>query len=427
MTRPYPQIGPFTVARGEAGITTSVPVVGLNFKGAVVKLMADETLVTSTAIPWGGQVSDKGNWWSPNSATLFETPANVRQMQFTMGAYLTPAVADMQFYMLKNGAPVPGGGYSHTASGNVGFTWTSANLDTVEGDLWEMIPEFAAGAPVLDADEVGGTWLSIEAKTALSPSTDTRGALMTLAADQTAANYSAGANVPFDVASRDTDQLMSVDSAGVFVVGGGITHIKLRAGMGCKLVSVDAVEILTFWKNGAVMNPSVAPRLEMANADPMLLGESYVIETVSGDWFTVNFLCTDASITLDAGKCFFELEIVNPSYLANVDSYHGSFFAGVPTSEQETHRIAAPFAFTLPASLDGSTGSVGIAPNSIENWSFQKNGVEFAQATISLSGDVSFLSSLEQQFGPSDNTVLTFVAPNSGSAGNVSFVLKGLG
>ncbi len=48
------------------------------------------------------------------------------------------------------------------------------------------------------------------------------------------------------------------------------------------------------------------------------------------------------------------------------------------------------------------------------------------QATITLSGDVTFASSLEQEFGP-DTNVLTFVAPNSGSAGNVSLVLKGLG
>jgi hypothetical protein len=366
MTKPYPQLSPFTVARGEAGISTSVPVVGLNFKGATVRLTSDETLVTSTAIPWDAQVSDKGNWWSANSATLFVTPANVRQAQFTMGAYLTPGVADMQFYMLKNGVQFPGGGYSQTASGNVGFTWTSAPVDTVEGDLWEMIPEFAAGAPVLDADETGGTWLAIEAKSAIAPSTTPRGAILKFSADQIAQNYSAAVNLPFDETVSDTDQLVDVNSAGVFTIGGGITHARFRLNVFPQNVAANNTQVLKLWKNGAVLPEELEVRLEMANTSPGMQLMSGVLPVSSGDWFTCNFLSTDASLDIIAAKTSFEIELVNPAYLANVESYHGMYFSGVPTSLQETHRIKAPFAFTIPASLEGSTGSVGIAPNSVE-------------------------------------------------------------
>lgn len=426
MTRPYPQIGPFTVARGEAPIATSVPVVGLDFKGALVRLTTDETLVTSTAIPWDVQVNDRGGWWDAASATLFVTPANVRQAQFQMGAYLTPAVAGMQFYMLKNGAPFPGGGYSQTASGNVGFTWTSAPVDTVEGDLWEMIPEFAAGAPVLDADEVGGTWLAIEAKQAISPSTARRGALMKLAANETAADYSTAKNIAFDTSVRDTDSFVSVNSLGVFDVRGGVGWVRLTMNVYAENVASGSIQSLKLFQNGAVMIPELETRGQTADTSPGMQMVSYAVPVVSGDWFNTNFESTDAAIDIIAAKSSFGIEVLDPAFMANVDSYHGMYFAGIPTSVQETHRIKAPFAFTIPASLDGATGSIGTAPNSIEVWSFQKDDVEFATATVAIDGGVTFQSSLEQEFGP-DTNVLTFVAPNSGSAGNVSFVLKGIG
>jgi hypothetical protein len=404
MTRPYPQLSPFVAARGEAGISTSVPVVGLGFKGAVVRLTADETLVTSTAIPWDAQVSDKGNWWSANSATLFVTPANVRQAQFQMGAYLTPGVADMQFYMLKNGAPFPGGGYSQTASGNVGFTWTSAPVDTVEGDLWEMIPEFAAGAPVLDADEVGGTWLAIEAKSAIAPSTAPRGANVSLTGVFSVAN-STNTTVVWEVASRDTDSFWSVDSLGLVVIGGGVEHVDVLAQAQWTSAG-GSIRQHTILYNG--VNIATARTNEDGIYGQVDAGRVLVS---SGDTFALQ-VHQDAggSNNLVAAGTWLKLEVADPAYLANVDSYHGMFFSGVPTSLQETHRIKAPFAFTIPASLEGSTGSVGTAPNSVETWSFQKDDVEFAQATITLSGDVTFASSLEQEFGP-DTNVLTFVAP----------------
>ncbi|MEE8606716.1 MAG: hypothetical protein V3S55_03850 [Nitrospiraceae bacterium] len=426
MTRPTPQLSPFAVSRGEAGIDQSIPVVGLNFKGAMVKLDTDETLVTSTAVVWDGQVYDNGNWFSPSSGTLFVVPASTRKVRLSMGAYMTPSVADMQFYFLQNGNRVPGASYSQTASGNVGFTWTSPPIDAIEGDLFELIPEFGAGAPVLDADEVGGTWWAIEQISAVAPSTATRGALITLTADLTTQDFSAGKRVDFLTVERDTDVFFDVNSAGMFTVKGGMEFIKLRCNIGMSSVTDSSITVLKFQKNGADLDPNTEIRQGMSNTAPALSNESYVISVVSGDTFNVNLLQIDNSITLLASKCYFEIEVVQGNFLANVDSYHGQFFAGVPTSEQETHRILAPFEFTIPSSLDGATGTVGILPNSIETWSFQKNGIEFATADISLLGSVSFASSLEQNFGPFTD-VLTFVAPNSGSAGNVSFVLRGNG
>ncbi len=421
MTRPYPQIGPFTVARGEAGVDFGIPVVGLNYQGAMVKLTSDETLVTSQAIVWDEQVKDVGNWWSPSSASLFETPANIRQAQFHFGALLTPAVADMKFYMLKNGVKFPGGGYSQTASGNVGFTWSSAPVDTVEGDLWEMLPEFAAGAPVLDADEVAGTWLAIEAIQAISPSTSPRGLHVALTAVMSVANAS-NTTVLWDVASRDTDSLWSVDSLGLAVIGGGITHVDVLA----QAQWTDAGGTI---RQHSILHNGVSIAANRTNEDGVFgQVDAGRVMVASGDTFALQvYQDAGASNNLIADMTWLKVEIANPSFLANVDSYHGMFFSGVPTSLQETHRIAAPFAFTIPASLDGSTASVGTNPNSIEIWSFQKDDVEFATATIAINGVVTFQSSLEQGFGPTDDSVLTFVAPNSGSAGNVSFVLKGLG
>ncbi len=420
MTRPVPQIGPFTVARGEQGFSSSVPVVGLDFKGAMVRLTTDETLVTSTAIPWDSQVYDQGNWWSVDSATLISVPANTRKVKFSMGALLTPAVADMKFFLLQNGNPVPGGGYSQTVSGNVGFTWNSAPINALEGDLFELLPQFAAGGPVLDADEVAGTWLSVEQVSAIAPSTAPRGTHASRTAVHSVAN-STNTVVVWDVASRDTDGMWSVDSLGLVVIGGGITHVDVKAQAQWTNAggSIRQHAILHNGTNIAANRTNEDGVFGQVDAGRVLVS--------SGDTFAFEVhQDAGANNNLIATQTWMKVEIANPAFLANIDSYHGNYFPGVPTSLQETHRIKAPFAFTIPASLDGSTASVGTLPNSLEVWSFQKDDVEFATATISIAGLITFQSSLEQEFGP-DTNVLTFVAPNSGSAGNVSFVLRGAG
>jgi hypothetical protein len=426
MTRPYPQLGPFALARGEAG--AQFPVAGLSYKGALVKLTSDETLVTSEAIAWDAQVEDQGHWWRPESNTIFVTPENVVRMSFVMHALLTPSVANMQFYMLKNGNRIDGAGYSQTDSGNAGFSFQSADLETVAGDVWEMIPEFAAGAPVLDSDEVGGTWLSIKAEAAVAPHTIPRGSLITLSADILTANYSAGVDVPFDAIRRDTDVFEDTRSLGLFrIPNSGIDHIRLRGQAGMDLVSSEALTTLEFLHNGVVLDPQVQGKDQLLNALPAPPLASYIIEVSSGDWLALNVTNPDTSISVIAARAWFEIEVINTNYLANVDSYHGIYKDGVTSQDTVMYAEFPPFNYTIPASLAGSTGFCGINPSAEEVWSFQKNDVEFATATIATDGAVTFQSSIEQEFALGVPDILTFVSPNSGTAGNISFLLKGLG
>jgi hypothetical protein len=170
MTRPYAQLSPFALARGEAtagGESAAAGTGAFPFKGAMVRLTSDETLTNSVAIPWDAEIYDHGGWWVIGSPTRFTVLAGVTMVELTVGVHVTTVGADMQWRVDKNGARVEGGTWYRqddiASGGNSGLSLQTAVLEVVAGDYLELVPGFASGSPSLRQDIAGGTFFSIKA------------------------------------------------------------------------------------------------------------------------------------------------------------------------------------------------------------------------------------------------------------------------
>lgn len=169
MTRPYAQLSPFALARGEAA-AGGVDGVAPPFKGAVVKLTTNETLTTIVPVPWDAAVSDEGGWWVIGSPTKLTVPTGVTRVRVTWNWNLTAAHADLQVFPEKNGSPFDGGGYNRQQGAGVGIFGGSAIVEVVAGDFFELVPTFSSGSPIFRADTVGSTFFAIEAVVTGRPS-----------------------------------------------------------------------------------------------------------------------------------------------------------------------------------------------------------------------------------------------------------------
>lgn len=140
-----------------------------------------------------------------------------------------------------------------------------------------------------------------------------RGALVTRSADQTAANYTATAAIPFDSEVRDTDGIHSntVNNTRL-TVPSGVTLVRLKAMLRLANVAGDLWLHMLFGKNGGTPDFVGNGRLltEVGNGSPALNICSALLEVAPGDYFEV-FLNveTDTSISVQA-MSWFEMEIV---------------------------------------------------------------------------------------------------------------------
>ena len=102
----------------------------------------------------------------------------------------------------------------------------------------------------------------------------------------------------------------------------------------------------------------------------------------------------------------------------------GFFIAGSPTDGELVLRLVAGRTFTLPASLTGSVGNAGTAPDGAVSFDIQKNGSSIGSATFaSASSSAAFTFASAITFTSGD--VLEVYAPGTadGSMADISFIL----
>lgn len=168
-----------------------------------------------------------------------------------------------------------------------------------------------AGGDLFEIENTGNNSRKItfdNIKAALS-----RGALVTMAADQAAANYSAGAAIAFDSEGYDTDAIHdTVTNNSRLTVPSGVTKVKLSGS--CYLSNVTGGSDCFFWiqKNGVqaflgagnmvVDTSSTFPRMSISSA---------MLAVTAGDYFDLWLLCTDSSITVTKDLTWFAMEVIS--------------------------------------------------------------------------------------------------------------------
>lgn len=319
MARPFAQMSPFVLARGEAtaggGGGGSVDQgIGLPFSGAAVKLTSNETLTTDVGVSWDAEVYDIGDWFAIGTPKALVVPTGVTRVMLTWNTNLVAAHADIQIFLEKNGAKVDGGGYSRMQTSGVGVSGGSAVLEVVAGDSFELVPTFGSGTPAFRSDTVGSTFFSIVAIETIAPSVAFRGALVKPDVDQTGKNFVAATAVAFDAEVYDTDGFHdnAVNNTRL-TVPAGVTHVRLSGGAALASVVVNDHIQLRIHANGTGAIPGLArTHADVQSSAPSLSAASAVIEVVEGDYFEMLLdTATDSSITVTALETWFAIEVVD--------------------------------------------------------------------------------------------------------------------
>jgi hypothetical protein len=86
---------------------------------------------------------------------------------------------------------------------------------------------------------------------------------------------------------------------------------------------------------------------------------------------------------------------------------------------------AITHACVFPVDFDGSAGSVGTLPGGDYTISVQKNGIEVGTILFDALGEATFATTGGGTVSCIFGDVITFVAPDSGSAGNIMATLVG--
>lgn len=100
-------------------------------------------------------------------------------------------------------------------------------------------------------------------------------------------------------------------------------------------------------------------------------------------------------------------------------------FAGTPAAQGFMGGAEISHSVTFPVDFDGSAGSVQTNPGSDYAISVQKNGVEVGTVTFSSAGVATFATTGGAVVSVVYGDTLKFVAPASGSAGDILITLVG--
>lgn len=140
-----------------------------------------------------------------------------------------------------------------------------------------------------------------------------RGALVTKAADQTAANYTAGAAVAWDLEDYDTDAIHdTVTNNTRLTVPSGVTKVRLSCNFSLSSLTVNLWTRVVIQKGGTGAYVGVATQQVEVNAAIALFScTSPILTVVAGNYFEVVLtVSTDTSITVEANESWFAMEIV---------------------------------------------------------------------------------------------------------------------
>jgi hypothetical protein len=133
------------------------------------------------------------------------------------------------------------------------------------------------------------------------------------AADQTGANYSAGAMIAWDAEVYDTDSIHDNATNNTrLTVPSGVTRVILSAN--CRMANVATGTIITFllFKNGsALFDGEVGTNIALGTTIPIVSFCSGPISVAAGDYFEVQLTTNgDSSIDITATRSNFAMQIV---------------------------------------------------------------------------------------------------------------------
>lgn len=345
MTRPYPQLSPFALARGEAtaGGGAAGPSVGFPFKGAMVNLAADATAqnyTSLTAISFDAELYDVGGWHdNATNNTRLTVPAGVTKVRITAGVLMQLGTASdwNSLVIHKNGAGFTGGSGQNTEPGVLATKrngFTTSVLDVVEGDYFELKFQVEADTSITINQ---GTTFSIQAVVTAAPSVTPRGAFVRLTASE--AVTTAGKRVPWDETAYDTDSIWSAGSATRLTVPAGVTHVQLVANV--RFDDTAFTRTAEIWKNGATASDLPFEREDRQRGEMNI--KSAVLEVVSGDYFELNLGTSTNTNAIDSNT-WFAMQIVEPALVAR-ESHRGALvnLAADETAANYATRKAVPF------------------------------------------------------------------------------------
>ena len=341
-------------------VSAVVTAPGIPFKGAMVKLTADETLTTTVAIPWDAEVYDVGDFFTLGSATRLTVPAGITRAQLTAGLGMNPA-ASISWHVEKNGARVEGGGLQTDDATATAATYITGVLEVVAGDFFELIPTFASGSPVLRSDVTGATHFSIEAVEAVAPSMLPRGALANRSSSFSLPD-NATTVVPFNAEVYDTDAIHdnSVNPSRL-TVPTGVSQVRLQAH--CNFNSnTTGHRLIQVLKNAAVF-PGM-PELNFGAGGTglqRLTTASAVVDVVGGDFFELGAFQNSGSavnIGTTTDDLWFSMEVVEPAVVAGGAGLEAEWFDVDLLYPSTTNGAAAPATTELTAGNPNVRGSV---------------------------------------------------------------------
>ncbi len=326
MTRPYPQVHPHVLVRGDAaaGGGGSSAGVALPFQGARYTLGSTQIIAqaTTTTVVWAASEKnyDIGDWFD-DANDQFVVPAGVTKVRIKWNMVFGSNVNNNRWgWVEKNGNTFRYAySHSHAAGAAKAMQGDTGVIEVVQGDtfLIKAHQDSGTGLDIYSATEP--TVFAIEAIEATAPSTTRRGCLVHKAVDETGANYSAGVYIPWTshADGYDTDGIHDVGVENTkLIVPIGVSQIRLSCAVNMSIVtSANDIRIL-MRKNGAWVTGLPLLTTDVTVTTPWASMSSAVIDVVAGDYFQL-WLDTesDTSITVESAS-WFSMEIVQPAVVS---------------------------------------------------------------------------------------------------------------
>lgn len=303
------------------------------FAGCLLKKAADQTAAnytTPTMVTWDTETYDTLGFHDTGANTSRITiPAGVTKVRFTgqINTALVGSADVLTLDLYKNGVAT----YDHYTTNRVNIANTapcifiqSPVLNVSAGDYFEL--RFSVVTDNSITVVAQSSWFHCEVVCQSRPlNTAFAGAMVKKAADQTAANYSAGAAVAWDTEIYDTLGFHDNSSnTSRFTVPAGVTKVRLAGNVNASSVTANNGLQVYLYKNGTSTFDGNASNVTQQNSTtPWASFVTGVLDVSAGDYFELGLACADASITIEQEGSWFSIEAVE-SYVAPTTTFSGA-------------------------------------------------------------------------------------------------------